>query len=317
MVRIGERLRQERLRRGLDLFKIAEQTKINAAFLEAIETGDIDKLPGAFFTRSFVRQYAQALDIANDEFEQELIRDAVPETEPVPQPPGAAHYEFQFAPVARPMRVSRRAPRRSQNLLPSLVYFILILAACSGAYLLWQQKREARPRVKASGQILARAKSAATPAPAPSRPTETPQPAAAIPASSPASAGQLAAAPAAATDADLPALSSVPEGQTAAVHLEIRAASQVWIRVIGDGRHIFSGIVEANQTRAFQAVHAIALRTGSAGSIAVTRNGQPVPPLGPEGQVRDALFTPEDWKILPPSPPAASAPEASPETEAR
>ena len=72
MTSIGDRLRQERLRRGLDIYQLAEQTKINASMLEAIEADDLEKLPGRFFTRSFIRQYAKALGLDDDEFQQWL-----------------------------------------------------------------------------------------------------------------------------------------------------------------------------------------------------------------------------------------------------
>jgi cytoskeletal protein RodZ len=46
MTSIGERLREERLRRGLGVEQIAERLKINPSMLTAIETGDLDRLPG-------------------------------------------------------------------------------------------------------------------------------------------------------------------------------------------------------------------------------------------------------------------------------
>ena len=67
MAAISETLRQARLRSGVDLDKLAAKTKINPRYLEAIETGNFDKLPGGIFARMFIKQYADAvgLDLAD------------------------------------------------------------------------------------------------------------------------------------------------------------------------------------------------------------------------------------------------------------
>lgn len=76
---IGGQLRSARQQRGLSLGTVAEETKISSHYLEAIETDQPAKLPGTFFYKSFVRQYALALNL-NPE------RLMPVETEPEPQP---------------------------------------------------------------------------------------------------------------------------------------------------------------------------------------------------------------------------------------
>jgi transcriptional regulator with XRE-family HTH domain len=53
--------------RGLSLAQLAESTKISRYYLKAIETGEVSKLPGGVYTRSYIRQYAQAIDYNEDE----------------------------------------------------------------------------------------------------------------------------------------------------------------------------------------------------------------------------------------------------------
>src|SRR6266536_1878901 len=74
MKSVGEKLRRERVERGIDLPALSSKTRINQAFLEAIESGDTNKLPNGFFYRSFVRQYAVALGLDTVEIEQQLER---------------------------------------------------------------------------------------------------------------------------------------------------------------------------------------------------------------------------------------------------
>jgi cytoskeleton protein RodZ len=63
MSSFGENLRRERELRGITLREIAESTKISARFLQALEEGRVDVLPGGLFPRAFVKQYAMFLGL--------------------------------------------------------------------------------------------------------------------------------------------------------------------------------------------------------------------------------------------------------------
>jgi cytoskeletal protein RodZ len=54
----GDRLKQARVARGVSLHDIAGTTKISMVALEALERGDLSRLPGGIFSRAFVRAYA-------------------------------------------------------------------------------------------------------------------------------------------------------------------------------------------------------------------------------------------------------------------
>jgi transcriptional regulator with XRE-family HTH domain len=60
-------LRAERERAGLTLEEISARTKIKVAFLQALERGDFEQLPGNFFARAFLRTYARELHLPADE----------------------------------------------------------------------------------------------------------------------------------------------------------------------------------------------------------------------------------------------------------
>jgi cytoskeletal protein RodZ len=55
----GEQLRLAREARGISLREISEQTRISTRYLEAIESGDLKRLPGGIFNRSFIKAYAK------------------------------------------------------------------------------------------------------------------------------------------------------------------------------------------------------------------------------------------------------------------
>ena len=74
MSSIGEKLRQERLRQNLSLAQVANETRIDRRFLEAIEAEEWSRLPSKFYIKSFVRQYASALGVDVSEVDAELGR---------------------------------------------------------------------------------------------------------------------------------------------------------------------------------------------------------------------------------------------------
>ena len=56
---LGEKLRQAREARGITISEVAEQTRISALYLEAIENNDYRTLPGGIFNKGFVKSFAK------------------------------------------------------------------------------------------------------------------------------------------------------------------------------------------------------------------------------------------------------------------
>lgn len=81
---LGNLLRQERLRKQLNLARIAQETRICVAILEAIEKDQFDCIPGGSYRRHFLRQYACVLGLDGDEVVAEFKKHF--EEPPVPLP---------------------------------------------------------------------------------------------------------------------------------------------------------------------------------------------------------------------------------------
>jgi cytoskeletal protein RodZ len=75
MPSLGEQLRAQRERKAITLEQAAADTRIREKFLKALEEGDYPQLPGAVYTRGFLRNYSDYLDLETDElvtlFQQE------------------------------------------------------------------------------------------------------------------------------------------------------------------------------------------------------------------------------------------------------
>lgn len=67
MVKLGDRLQQERKRQNLTIEEVAKATKIRPQFLEAIEKGDYQRLPSSAYAQGFVKNYVDYLGLPEKE----------------------------------------------------------------------------------------------------------------------------------------------------------------------------------------------------------------------------------------------------------
>lgn len=67
MNQIGNVLKEARENKGLTVDDIQIETKIQKRYLVHIEAGELDKLPGNFYAKAFVKQYAEAVGLDSAE----------------------------------------------------------------------------------------------------------------------------------------------------------------------------------------------------------------------------------------------------------
>jgi cytoskeleton protein RodZ len=117
MFEIGSSLREARMRQELELSEAERDTRIRVKYLRALEDERFDVLPGAAYTKGFLRTYAQYLDLDGQRFVDEYNARFAPEEEPA---------------APRPVRIRRR------RLALSPLLFALGLLAASIALLAWR-----------------------------------------------------------------------------------------------------------------------------------------------------------------------------------
>ncbi|KAA0966454.1 helix-turn-helix domain-containing protein [Sporosarcina sp. ANT_H38] len=64
---LGDRLKQARKTKGFTLDDLQSITKIQKRYLSGIENEDYSMMPGSFYVRAFIKQYADAVDLDPDE----------------------------------------------------------------------------------------------------------------------------------------------------------------------------------------------------------------------------------------------------------
>lgn len=296
MLSVGETLKRARLEQGLDLSTVAAQTKISARYLEAIESDDRKILPSGFFYKSFVEQYARSLSLDTLEIDAEIDR-VLSADEPLPLP----GFESVVARNVPPITFAHRF--HTQRLFKSGAAFVLVLAGCSGVYAWWHDARSSFTVRAMSGRIqrmmntpvktaTVQAKTAAAIAKVPNRDSDN----------APRLASEAVDSPVASAANKAP-----PEYKASSeykVMLDLMAHETTWLSVSSDGKPVFSGILQANQSKTVGGRQFAKMRVGNAAGLEVRLNGRLLGPLGARGQVLTVLFTPDNFQIF--SPPKES-----------
>jgi cytoskeletal protein RodZ len=102
---LPERLLAARERKGVDLYRAERDTKIRARYLAALEHGEYGELPGAVYTKGFLRNYAIYLGLDPEDVIRQWKRergDGQVPAEPVlsvPKPLAAPRQGLTFSPV--------------------------------------------------------------------------------------------------------------------------------------------------------------------------------------------------------------------------
>jgi cytoskeletal protein RodZ len=286
MTSVGERLSRERMRQGIDLAALARATRIQPKHLQAIEAGRIEDLPGAFFYRSFVRQYAAALHMDASEFEAEL--------EPV-RAASADALDAALRQVASQPRamdpiptISSRRSTSSERLWKPIALLAVVTFVCTLVYGWWIARVERQDFASnPAGAALLAANRATADTPAP--PPRIPQTAA--------RAAQAQIIPVAAPRLATAAGNSASDRL---VVVNLAAKGEVWVSASAEGRRLYAGLLEPSDSKVLTSDTQFRMRIGNAGGLEITWNGKSLGTLGSDGQVRDVVFTADNYHVLSP-----------------
>jgi cytoskeleton protein RodZ len=289
---VGETLQHERLRLGIDLESLSQNTRIRRQYLEAIEADHPGECPGRFFYRSFVRQYAQALGLNPDQVEAD-IRDT-PTASDVPSPTGAPERFPLRSPDGILTESNRVHSSRGGKLWGSVAALAAVIIGCALLYSRYSghQADRARPPQQAAAA-----------------------PAQGVPAQSP--PAKVTPPPSVAPTPGPQPVSTAPAPPPEEVTVTVKATDTAWISLIAEGQDPVVATLKPGEEKTVAAKDVVRLRTGNAGGIEISLNGKPIGPIGRSGQVRTVVFTPEGFRIVQSSDEDGGGPEATVDTAAR
>jgi cytoskeletal protein RodZ len=265
---VGNILRTERERQGREVAEIAEALCITQRYLRAIEQDDLKSLPGTFFYKSFVKQYAAILGI-DDASLQPGVSALTSTSDPLPLPGADARYVPQETQASsKPIRDldpivkdGNRLHFGENRVGLSIAALVAVLLGCSAFYS-WYNR---------------------APQPAATAKVEAPR-ATIVPV--------VKSEPEPSTPKIDVTTTTGPNGENQVV-LNVSATEKTWLSISADGKQIFSGVLEPSQTKTLTGVEVAKMKVGW--------NGKEIGPIGPRGQVRVLKFTKENFEILHPS----------------
>lgn len=134
MTELGTRLKEARLSKGYSLDDLQEMTKIQKRYLVGIEEGNYSIMPGAFYIRAFIKQYAEAVGL---DYEQLLVefQHEIPshQQEEVAQ-------SISNSPTRR--RLKTASSSRYMETLPKIIFALFIIFIFLVIWFLFQQKAD-------------------------------------------------------------------------------------------------------------------------------------------------------------------------------
>ena len=266
---IGEKLRQARLNKKISLDELQQITKIQKRYLEAIDNDDFDQLPGKFYVRAFIRQYAEAVEEDGDHLvdvfdgKSKLSAGAIverPEPETVNGSRKALHQE------------ESQLSQFWTSLPVILLGLVAIAIIAVVGYMTWQD-HQADPIIGGSassvivdGSVEQTASSSAKESSQTSSTVES-------------TTEEKKMSVIAGQDTGSAIAVSITDA-TKPVTLEFTAATRVWIGVMVDNAYVYQGTLAANETQSTQLPETATNATitlGVASNATIKANGEAVP----------------------------------------
>ena len=295
---IGDTLREARERQNLSIKDIEKGTSIRALYIEAIEKGEFDKLPGNAYTKGFIRNYANFLKLDADACvrqyneennpEEVAAKEAAKRAEEAAEAQQQAAYEKREAEKSRsrsglfgsshrsespkPERAAaprQEAPRVSVSDFESrvesshhrqtlLMGIIAVLVIAAGAYFLFGSDDETASK-QPQTKVTTQAKKTTS-----SSSSQQQQQAAAKPAEE--------------------------KKQYTDVQVSAKFSERCWVSVKADGKTIFEGTIDEGTSKDWKAEKELKITAGNAGAVTLTYNGEDKGVLGGEGEVVEKTY---------------------------
>lgn len=263
---VGYTLRQERERQNLSINDIEEGTSIRATYIEAIENGEYDKLPGTIYTKGFIKNYAKFLGMDADAVVKEFATDmaeiaaeeeAAKAAEIAAQNPDAEEKKIESKPEKKSIGYSIQDDSRglSNKLIVAAVVLIAVLA---GGLWSWLSG--------SGGDVATNPPQQQTqPVTPESQPTDNPTPVANA--------------------------NPAPPPPSDNVAVQARFNDRCWALVTVDGAVVQEGVIEGGQTLTWEGKDNITFRLGNAGAVEFFQDGKSLGVQGAVGDVVDRTFT--------------------------
>jgi len=263
---IGESLKSTREAKGISLEQAEEDTKIRKKYLQALEEGDYDVIPGRVYAKGFLRNYANYLGLNQEEVMLEYKLLGAPLKD--------EHKRVDIeASISKKRRLSGRSDRKTYLATVLIAVFALLVLVLYNFVYKNTNKNGSNPAAEGPGTEQSDKTKPADREPSnqqPAQPGENGNP----------SGNNTGAGTSGQTG------TTGNNGQSVSgVNLTLNIKDGIsWVRVIVDGNNKFEGNLNPGESRTYSGIDKISVRVGNAGAVEAIVNGQNMGIMGERGQ---------------------------------
>lgn len=128
MNEIGDKLKEARQAQGYTLDDLQQMTKIQKRYLIAVEEGNLEVLPGNFYARAFIKQYADSVGLNGEELIQEHM-------DTLPKVSDTKYSKSMDSTQTRSKAKSSGFLATIQDSLPTILIVLLVIAIIFAIYM--------------------------------------------------------------------------------------------------------------------------------------------------------------------------------------
>ncbi len=254
-------MRKEREKQKLSIQDVEQGTSIRAVYIDALEKGEYDKLPGEVYAKGFIKNYGNFLELNGEDLVRQFIAEITPAVaEPEISQAEKSKSENKIAAKNISQKFQAALQSDSDENSDSRKYIYAAVAAVFiliGGLFYGFSGSESQP-VEVAQNVTT--------------PAETPAP-----------VEKTAPAPQTVTPPPAPPVNDV--------NLQATFSDDCWTRVIVDGNVAYEGMINAGQTFDWKGTQSVNILLGNAGAAQIVINGQNVGALGGDGDVVEKTFT--------------------------
>jgi cytoskeleton protein RodZ len=298
----GERLKLEREKRKITLEEISATTKIGTRMLQALEGEKFGQLPGGIFNKGFVRAYARAVGLDEDQAVADYLEAS---GEATPAGPETMARENTRGTSARETeeRISRlEAISDSPSRPLPWGAFAVVLLMTALALSLWSHRRHQQERLAARPTVSQQKNSPTSGSGA----ALEPSPVSAAIDSAPVAAGASSETSSANSGQASPGGGEAAVPSSGEFSVVIQAREESWISVMVDGKATPSELLETGSERTIRARKQVVVKAGNAGGLNFRLDGKKLDVGGDFGEVKTVTIG--HAGLLPNASPAPTTP---------
>ncbi|MEK3978014.1 RodZ domain-containing protein [Psychrobacillus sp. FSL K6-2836] len=146
MTELGARLKEARTAKGYSIEDLQEITKIQKRYLAGIEEGNYATMPGAFYVRAFIKQYAEAVGLNGDELLETYKSD-------IPSP---SNEEVTKSIPTTPSRraLGGRSTSKLMEIFPMVMVVVFVIAIIVMSWFLFQNRPDDSEEAVTNDELL-------------------------------------------------------------------------------------------------------------------------------------------------------------------